>query len=156
MKKFKVIKDTREQDGWEFHVSSSCTGMEIGTLKTGDYTIEGYEDIVVIERKGKIEEFAANIVQPRFEEELKRLEKFKHPFAVLEFTLHDIINFPASTNIPKNKWHTVKVRPYFILKRFVELQIKYKTKFILAGPYGLDVAGSIFRRIVETYGGETE
>ena len=35
---YKVIKDTREQDGWFFSPYDKCSGMEVGTLNTGDYT----------------------------------------------------------------------------------------------------------------------
>jgi hypothetical protein len=35
---YMVIRDTREQDGWEFTPSQNCAGTMDATLKTGDYT----------------------------------------------------------------------------------------------------------------------
>ena len=54
---FIIIKDIREQTPWEFHYEHTVA-EEIGTLKTGDYTVKGMEDKLVIERKGCIEELA--------------------------------------------------------------------------------------------------
>ena len=44
-----IIQDTREQSPFDF--SFYDCDVSIATLKTGDYTIEGYEEIVCIERK---------------------------------------------------------------------------------------------------------
>ncbi len=150
---YKVIKDTREQRGWDFPASPYCEGTIIGTLHTGDYTLRGYENVFVIERKGCIVEFAKNIVQNRFEDELIRLEEFRYPFAICEFDLADIINFPNGSGLPYKAREKMRINPYFILKRFIELQIKYKTKFILAGKlYGKELASSIFKRVIESNG----
>ena len=59
--KYKVIKDTREQNGWFFTPYEKCSGMEVKTLHTGDYTLEGFEDVVCIERKGCVAEIAMNL-----------------------------------------------------------------------------------------------
>ena len=56
-----VIKDTREQDGWFFSPYDKCAGMEVGTLNTGDYTLQDFEDVVCIERKGCTSEIAMNL-----------------------------------------------------------------------------------------------
>ena len=72
--KYTVIKDTREQEGWFFTQTTACDGMVREKLDTGDYSLRGYEELLAIERKGKISEFARNIVENRFERELERLE----------------------------------------------------------------------------------
>ena len=50
---FKIIKDTREQEGYTFQPSSSryhkCEGMVVRKLDTGDYSLEGLEDKVCVE-----------------------------------------------------------------------------------------------------------
>ena len=147
--KYKVIRDSREQQGWDFSPSTSCLGTEVRTIATGDYTIEGYEGVLAIERKGTLGEFSSNIVQKRFENEMVRLEEYTYPFIILEFELSDVINFPVGSGIPKSKWASLKVSKWFILKRIVELQIKYKTKIIFAGKYGKEIAASIFKRVLE-------
>ena len=68
-KPFTIIKDTREQDGYSFAASSSryhtCNGMVSRKLDTGDYSIEGLEDLICIERKGCAEELAQNLGQKK-------------------------------------------------------------------------------------------
>ena len=151
-KKYKVLKDTREQLGWEFKPSVTCDGMTIATLKTGDYSIEGFEDKFVIERKGDLSEFSANITQKRFHEELKRLESFELPFVILEFSMEDIYKFPHSTNIPISKYKYIKITPQFIIKSLLDIEVKYKTKIIIAGRHGREIASSLFKRVCEHYG----
>lgn len=151
-KKYKVIKDTREQLGWEFNPGPSCDGMTIATLKTGDYSLEGFENKFVIERKGDLSEFSNNITQQRFHDELLRLEEFELPFIVLEFTMEDIYKFPQSTQIPPSKYKYIKITPQFIVKALLDIEVKHKTKIILAGKYGKEVASSLFKRVCEYYG----
>lgn len=150
--KYRVIRDTREQRGWHFDESSSCLGTVVGTLRTGDYTIEGYEKTFVIERKGSTGEVAQNILQSRFERELERLEGFALPFLICEFTLDDVMRFPHNSGIPRPRWPKIRITPHFLLKRLVEFQVKYKTKFIFAGLHGKEYASSLFKRITENVG----
>ena len=79
---FKIIKDTREQEGYTFEPSSSryhkCEGMVVRKLDTGDYSLEGLEDKVCIERKASVVEFANNVGHDavRFAKEIERMKKF--------------------------------------------------------------------------------
>lgn len=147
---YQVIRDTREQQGWDFGAHAPCLGTVSGTLPTGDYTLRGYEDILAIERKGSTAEFSQNVVQDRFEREMERLEAFKYPFVVLEFTLDDLASFPANSGIPRRIWPTLRITAQFLLKRLIELEVQYRTRFILAGCQGRDYASSLFKRITET------
>lgn len=54
--KFSIIRDTREKEGWNFDFYSSCA-IESRGLKTGDYTLEGLEEILCIERKANTGSF---------------------------------------------------------------------------------------------------
>ena len=58
---FTVIKDTREQNGYYFSKFNTCAGMIEHKLDTGDYSIQGFEDKICIERKGCVEELAINL-----------------------------------------------------------------------------------------------
>ncbi len=147
---YRVIRDTREQLGWDFSVSSACEEQIEQTLPTGDYTLVGYEKLFVIERKGTSGEFARNIVQDRFDREMKRLEAFPHAFIVCEFDMLDIQNFPQNSGIPQKHWPKLRVTPQFFLMRFWELQLKYHTRIVLAGQLGgRNAASSLFKRIIE-------
>jgi hypothetical protein len=152
MEKYRVVRDTREHadgDGWWFDESELCLGTVVQGLKTGDYTIEGLEDVLCIERKASTGEFAKNITEGRFERELERMELFKYPFMILEFTIQDILAFPKNSSIPQYKWQYLKITPQFMMKRFIEYQLKYKTKIITTGKFhGQQVTSSIFKRVV--------
>lgn len=152
MDKYKVVRDRREQMGWTFPISPTCEGTIDGTLLSGDYTIEGYEDVFVIERKGCIAEWAKNVVDARFVRELERLKTMPHSFVILEFDMSDVMNYPFSSSVPKHLWKSIKVRPELILKKTIEFQVKYNTQFIYTGSHGKKVASSIFKRMVEKYG----
>lgn len=147
---YMVIKDTREQRGWDFPASPSCAGTELATLPTGDYTLVGYQNLFVIERKRNMAEFCMNLFDKRFDRELERLDDFPYPYLILEFTMREIINFPVGSNIPENKWAGLRITPQVLLKRFHEVQIQHPTlRVILAGVNGREVASSLFKRIVE-------
>lgn len=133
-----------------FTANERCLGTSSATLATGDYTIEGYEEDLIIERKGSIGEFANNLCQKRFMRELDRLEEFKWPFLLLEFELNDLIQYPK--NMPRNVQKTTRVHGFMLLRKLVEIQLLYKTKIVFVGKHGRDVASSIFKRAIENGG----
>lgn len=154
-----VLRDTGEQEGcgWLFPESDLCAGTRSANLFTGDYSLEGYYDskLFVIERKGSVGEFVANMTQKEkwedFEDELGRLEEFAHPFVVCEFPFYLLKTYPEGSDVPKKVWPHIRVTPQFILKRFEEICIRFKTKFIFADAPLLarEVAGGLFKRVLE-------
>ena len=86
---FKIIVDTRENSS-RGHLNK----MEktVAKLDTGDYSLEGLQDLFCIERKGNVSEFANNITEKRFKDVVERLSKFKHAFLLFEFNLEDVLN----------------------------------------------------------------
>ncbi len=89
---FTAIVDTREQHGFSFtgftsdakHWKRDDWGnvtkppyiipVEVAGLKTGDYSLKGYEDIIAVERKSKQDAFSTFCHEhDRFERELHRL-----------------------------------------------------------------------------------
>lgn len=146
-----VVRDTREKDehGWVFSAYGNCRGTQFNKLDTGDYSILGMESIVCIERKGSISEFAQNILQDRFEREMERMRSFKYAFILLEFDMDTLIGFPASIKLPKYLQGKIKISGRFILRRMLEIEIKYGVHFILCGQNGKDVASQLFKLIME-------
>lgn len=146
-----VIRDTREKDnnGWFWRKSKYCAGTVDGTMPTGDYTLEGMEDYLIIERKGSIAEWAKNINEARFARELERLDAVQHPWILLEFTMRDIMNYPVGSSIPRYKWKSLKFRGSYILKRTTEIMMQHRAKIILCGDSGKETASNIFKRTVE-------
>ena len=145
-----VYRDTREKDGWEFTQSGYCAGTEEQTIKTGDYTLHGYEQHICIERKGNVSELATNITQARFERELERMIDFPWRYILLEFDMKEVIEFPKGSKIPAYKRKYMKIKGPFFLKRILELQKKYEVPFIFCGDYAKEVCSSIFKRFMES------
>ena len=149
--KFTVIRDTREKNGWYFKETEYCQGMLEQKLDTGDYSIEGLEDTLCIERKGCVSELANNIVDKRFDRELERMAGFKYKFIILEFSVDDILAFPVGSEIPKKTWSKIRITGRFILKRLSEIQTKYGIHVIPCGNNlaAWHMANSIIKRVFD-------
>lgn len=148
--KYLVLKDSREKakKGWVFRSDASCSGTAVQKLDTGDYTLAGYEEILCIERKGSVSEFARNIVEKRFERELERMDLLPYSYILLEFTEEDINIFPKGSGIPRRLQRYVKIRPKFILHRIKEIMEQHKVHIILCGSHGKQIAQEIFDLVI--------
>ena len=117
----RIIVDTREQQPlW-----TAGANVVVRKLDTGDYSLEGFEDVVCIERKKSVAEVATNIVEARFWREIDRMAEFKHKHLVCNFTIDDILRYPKGSGIPKWRWKYLKVKPKFILSSLSKIQMKY-------------------------------
>lgn len=126
---FTIIIDTREQQPWTFDHYVTANKK----LDTGDYSIEGLENLLAIERKKSVSEFANNITESRFKDVICRLENIKYSFLLLEFDLEDILIYPVGSNVPRKMWDKIKISPAFIMKHIIELQINHNIKVIFCG-----------------------
>jgi len=82
-----IIIDTREQKPYKFR------GMdrERKGLETGDYSLKGHEDKVVVERKSHADAWdCARGSRKRFVNCLQRLAVLPHPAIVIECTLEEL------------------------------------------------------------------
>jgi ERCC4-type nuclease len=121
--RYTVIKDTREKNGWYFFESEKCAGMKERKLDTGDYSIEGLEDKVCIERKASVTELATNITQKRFDNELQRMILIPVRHLVLEFSMEDILGYPHNLKLKPELIAKIRIGPKFIqscLRRYEE------------------------------------
>lgn len=142
---FTIIIDTREQQPWSFphHVTANRK------LDAGDYSIEGLENVLAIERKKSVNEIANNVVESRFKDALTRLSQHKYAFLLLEFDIEDILNYPIGSNLPKRLWDKVKISPAFLMKNVLEWQLDFNIKVIFCGsPSNAEkIAEYIFKKI---------
>lgn len=128
----KIIRDTREQYGFCFALS----GHEVITKKldSGDYSIEGLENQVSIERKRNTGELYANLVQKkgyeRFKKEMGRLSEYSHRWIVCEFPQSFLYEFPKNSGIPEFRWKYVKACAALLRKRIYEIQEEFNIEFI--------------------------
>ena len=102
-KKFMVVVDTREQKPYKFERSM------LKTLESGDYSIRGLEDRIVIERKSKTDAFGSlGKGRSRFEREVKRMSEYEYAAIVIESSLASFLRPPAFTRMnPKAALNTL-------------------------------------------------
>ncbi len=92
----KIIIDTREQLPYEFDGAPSV----VRHLRTGDYSLEGLEDRVAVERKSKEDAYGCvGSGRRRFIRCLKRLAALDRAIVVIEADLADFASPPAYTRI---------------------------------------------------------
>lgn len=142
---FTIIIDTREQKPWTFEHHAKANHK----LDTGDYSIEGLENIVAIERKRNVAEFANNITEKRFVDVVERLSKIPYSFILFEFDMDQVMSYPIGSDIPKRLWDKIRISPAFLLKHIVDLQINHNIKIVFCGnsENAEKVALSIMRRV---------
>lgn len=152
---FTVIKDTREQEGYHFSKYDKCEGMVERKLDTGDYSIEGLEEKICVERKASPEELATNLGQKKyaFMNEIERMKPFRHKFILLEFSLQDLVDFPEGSRIPESQKAKVKISGKYMLKMLMEFQLKHDIHVLFCGnKYNAFLTlTSLFKRINEMY-----
>ena len=152
---FTVIKDTREQDGYYFSKFNTCAGMIEHKLDTGDYSIQGMEDKVCIERKGCVEELAINLGSKKhaFMAEIERMSPFPHKYLVLEFSLSDLLKFPKDTIIPVKNKASLKITGKYMMKCLVEFELYNDVHVLFCEDkkHAFLAVSSIFKRINEMY-----
>lgn len=149
---FTIVIDTREQIPWEFGYHNTATHK----LDTGDYSIEGFENIIAVERKKSVSELATNLSESRFSDVLQRLSAIKHPYMVFEFDLDEVYNFPVGSDIPKRMWDKLRISGNYIVKRLIEIQLQYNIQVVFCGDANNAerFVVSIMKRIYERYNNE--
>ena len=150
---YTVIRDTREQEGygWTFnaHVPDRrpprCEGMIIETLQTGDYSLVGYTDLLVIERKADFSELWGNYSsrkRPAFEAEMERMSKIKHSYIIIESLFTPDIMELSPPQFVKG------VPGKSLIRWLMYLSVKYDVHIIPAGACGRKVAQMICEEVV--------
>lgn len=143
----KIIIDTREQQPWEFSRCATASKK----LDTGDYSLEGYEHLLCIERKKSVGEIANNIVEKRFKDVIQRMTNYKYAFFIMEFSMDDVLSYPIGSNVPRKMWDKLRVSSGFILKVLLEIQLKYNIKILFCGDASnaSKVAQSLMTKVYE-------
>ena len=85
-----LIVDTREQEEYSFDPRLVATVRR--ALPAGDYSIEGLEDRVAVERK-TLDDFVSTVIhsRARFHEELRKLAGYRAACVVVEAGLIDVL-----------------------------------------------------------------
>jgi len=148
---YTVIRDTREQDGygWIFDKADlrkkppRCDGTIIKTMDTGDYTLEGYDDILCIERKTDFSELWVNYsARKTFEKEMERMRRFKYKYIIVESPIctdHFSLSIPQfKNNVPGKA----------LVSWVVAISLFYGVHIIYAGQCGMKYAQTIFQNVI--------
>lgn len=150
-----IIKDTREQKGWDFPCEEKVAGKvrfvgtEINTLDAGDYSIKGAEDLIRIERKYGFAELFGNMSpkesKDRFEREMERLRHIRHKYVLIE---GNISNDMLTLSVPQ----IYKGPPgSSLMKWLIDLQFEYDVQLLPCGDAGKRMAKIIFEQIARKY-----
>ena len=131
--------------------------MKKKRLKVGDYSIEGYENVITIEKKSGFEELFNNLTakeRPRFERFLKKLSKYPIKCIIVE---DELINLVSVWHIMKRKASKMCLTPktilYWVNKIIFEYQIPIL--FIPKGWKNAIITG-IFTQLIEQDGTNLE
>lgn len=150
MDKYTILKDTQEKPGWFFYPDQICAGMKDQHLKTGDYTLEGFEHLLCIERKKTTAVVSQNITTQRFQNEIDRMIKLKYKYIICEFDMYQLSMFPRESGLPEHIIKKIKMNSNYIkakLNSYKDLGIQV----ILAGNKfdAMLVAKNIFKEVFE-------
>lgn len=89
----KIIVDTREQDGLSFEGFRGVESVRSG-LKTGDYSVQGYEDKICFERKS-IPDLVGTLIggHERFLREMDRMKGYEVKYILVEHTAGTVYRY---------------------------------------------------------------
>ena len=100
-----ALVDTREQDPLPLldNHPNWFSDEKRATLKTGDYTVEGMEELLVLERKSLPDLIACTVSdRRRFLANCERLAAFRWKAILVEATYEDIKRGPEAFDIPSD------------------------------------------------------
>jgi len=98
-----VVVDTREQQPLPLYANHPnwIGGERLAALKTGDYTVEGMESLLALERKNLADLVACTVsYRRRFLAACARLSRFRWKAILVEATFEDIKRGPEAFDIP--------------------------------------------------------
>ena len=94
---FTVIIDSREQHPYEFEKSVTRK------LETGDYSLQGFETQVCVERKTKSDAYGSfGRGRSRFIKELERMPELKYSAIIVESSLGNFLKPPRFSQLNPN------------------------------------------------------
>lgn len=118
---FTILIDSREKLPY-FFADYTC-GFKRAGLHTGDYSIEGYESQIAIERKSKEDLYMSlGRERDRFEREFQRLSKFEYAALIIESSLSGLLKPPARS----------QMKPMAVIQSLISWSIRYGVNIYFA------------------------
>lgn len=87
-----ILTDTREQNPLDLaRFNNWIAGQTTATLKTGDYTVQGMEDLLCLERKS-LPDLVGTLMhgRERFFREMERMQAFPYRAILVEASYEDV------------------------------------------------------------------
>lgn len=138
-----LVVDTREQKPYSF--AKYDAEVMRAALPAADYSLPGFEDRVVVERKS-VNDLIGCLTKDRarFERELAKLRTYELAAVVIEASMQDIANGAYRSDM----------KPHAALQSIFALQVRHGVPFIFAG----NRAGGEYATysLLEKYLSETE
>ncbi|QDP57870.1 MAG: putative ERCC4 domain-containing protein [Prokaryotic dsDNA virus sp.] len=135
---YKIVVDSREQKPlWK-------KNLIVKKLDVGDYSIEGYENKIAIERKSLSDLFGTlGGGHKRFKKELERAESYEYFAIVIEGNYRSIRDKKFEGSF------YCKMKGYVIIKILFTLHMKYKINFFMVNDR--NEAKSVIKSLFNTY-----
>jgi DNA excision repair protein ERCC-4 len=114
----KIVIDSREQRPFPF------TNSIVKKLDSGDYSLEGLEHLITIERKSKEDAYGSlGAGRERFKREFQRMAKYRYAACVIECSLESFLNPP---------YHS-ELNPKSAINTLMSWQIEFNVHVLFAG-----------------------
>lgn len=140
----RIVVDTREQNPLVFRPAGIVEGTVTKKLNAGDYSVEGMEHCIGIERKSPMDLFGTlGRGNKRFQAELKRALRLQY------FTIVVEAGFTAIRDKAFEGSHRTKMRPDVALKILFTLQHKYGVHIHFCN--GRAEASSLVRKLLVSF-----
>ncbi len=150
----KLLIDTREKTPFNFDGDSDFSAIEYCKIDAGDYTIDGLQGVVAVERKASADELLNNFLEnkQRIYAEFARMDGYKLKVIVIEQDLETIMT-PNSYYI--NRAHKNKASPYMppavVLSNLIDLMLQHGVQIIFAGSKAANITKKILLRAHELH-----
>ena len=121
-----IITDTREQTAFTFPHNQ----VELGTLKTGDYSLKGMTEEVGIERKSVSDAISSVFAgRDRFKKEWERGKEFKYFAIVIEGNKKSILKEVRKNNARNKGSYTKKINLPGQVESIVNTHLHWSVKY---------------------------
>lgn len=158
MKKTKLkpilLVDTRERTPWDFSNDEEFGEIKHTKVDAGDYTIEGMETIITIERKASADELLNNFYEnkDRILAEFDRMKDYKFKFIVVEQDLETVMN-PQSYYINRSKKNrrSPMVPVAVVMENLINIMLEHNVHVIFAGSKAAKITKRLLLRAYELH-----
>lgn len=135
MNKFMLVRDTREKEGhgWSWPEDNDCQGTITRKIDYGDYSVEGLDFKIFIDRKQNVSEIAKNVIEKRFEKLLENIRDFRYKFLICEFTFEQLSSYPVGSDLPPSLYKRIRIRGGFLQAWLAKITLDYGVNVIFCG-----------------------